>query len=87
MIGLPRAMRRAIKVSIGALAGGLACAVVAAGGADGAAVLAIHPSLPMTMLVVAIAALVVIAVIRRVQFSPLASAHRIAALDASREAA
>ncbi|HET9626324.1 MAG TPA: GAF domain-containing protein, partial [Kofleriaceae bacterium] len=70
MIGLPRTVRRAIKVSIGALAGGLACAVVAAGGVDGAAVLASHPSLAMSMLVVAIAALVVVAVIRRVQFSP-----------------
>jgi len=70
VISLPRTVRRAIKVSIGALAGGLACAVVAAGGVDGAAVLASHPSLPMTMLVVAIAALVVIAVIRRMQFSP-----------------
>ena len=65
-----RAMRRAAKVSIGALAGGLACAVVAAGGADGARVLAAHPSAAMTMLVVAVAALVAIAVIRRVQFTP-----------------
>ena len=70
MIALPRSVRRAAKVSVGALAGGLACAVVAAGCADGAAVLARRPSLAMTMLVVAITALVVIAVIRRVQFAP-----------------
>jgi diguanylate cyclase (GGDEF)-like protein len=69
-MALPRVVRRAAKVSIGAIAGGLACAVVAAGGADGAAVLASHPSLPMTMIVVGIAALVAIAVIRRVQFTP-----------------
>src|SRR5262249_51163135 len=61
---LPRGVRRAAKVSIGALAGGFACAVVAAGGVDGAAVLATRPSLPMTMIVVAIAALA------RVQFTP-----------------
>lgn len=69
-MALPRVVRRAAKVSIGAIAGGLACAVVAAGGADGAAVLASHPSLPMTMIVVGIAALVAITVIRRVQFTP-----------------
>jgi len=68
--GLERAARRALKVSIGAIAGGVACAVVAAGGVDGAAVLARRPSLAMTMIAVAIAALVVIAVIRRVQFAP-----------------
>jgi hypothetical protein len=67
---LRRAFRRALKVSIGALAGAIACAVVGVGGADGAAVLADKPSLPMTMVVVAIAALVAIAVIRRVQFAP-----------------
>jgi two-component system cell cycle response regulator len=70
MTALPRTVRRALKVSVGALAGGLACAVVAAGGADGAGVLARRPSLPMTMIVVGITALVVIAVIRRVQFAP-----------------
>jgi diguanylate cyclase (GGDEF)-like protein len=70
VIALPRVVRRAAKVSVGAVAGGLACAVVAAGGADGAAVLAAHPSLPMSMLVVAIAALVASSVIRRVQFTP-----------------
>ena len=70
MTALPRTVRRAAKVSIGALAGGFACAVVAAGGVDGAAVLATRPSLPMTMTVAGIAALVVIAVIRRVQFTP-----------------
>lgn len=65
-----RAMRRALKVSIGAVAGAIACAVVGVGGADGAAVLAQTPSLPMTMVVVAVAALVLMAVIRRVQFAP-----------------
>ena len=65
-----RALRRAIKVSIGAAAGAIACAVVGVGGADGAAVLADKPSLPMTMVVVAIAALVLMSVIRRVQFTP-----------------
>lgn len=70
MTVLPRSLRRAIKVSVGALAGGLACAVVAAGGVDRAAVLSAHPSLAMTMIVVAITALVAVAVIRRVQFSP-----------------
>jgi two-component system, cell cycle response regulator len=68
--GLERAARRALKVSIGAIAGGVACAVVAAGGVDGAAVLARRPSLAMTMIAVAIAGLVAMAVIRRVQFAP-----------------
>ncbi|HEY0988890.1 MAG TPA: hypothetical protein VGD80_17605, partial [Kofleriaceae bacterium] len=63
-------MRRAAKVSVGAVAGGVACAAVAAGGADGAAVLARRPSVPMTMVVVAVAALAASAVIRRVQFAP-----------------
>ncbi|MBA3464135.1 MAG: diguanylate cyclase [Deltaproteobacteria bacterium] len=67
---MPRAIRRAIKVSVGAAAGAIACAVVGVGGADGAAVLASKPSLPMTMVVVAIAALVITAVVRRVQFTP-----------------
>jgi diguanylate cyclase (GGDEF)-like protein len=65
-----RTLRRAVKVSVGAAAGAIACAVVAVGGADGAAVLSEKPSLAMTMVVVAIAALVAMAVIRRVQFSP-----------------
>src|SRR5262245_17782734 len=70
MRALRRALRRAGKVSVGAIAGGVACAVVAAGGADGAKMLATRPSLPMTMVVVALTALVVVAVIRRVQFTP-----------------
>jgi two-component system, cell cycle response regulator len=70
VIALPRTLRRAVKVSLGAIAGGVACAVVAAGGADGAAVLASQPSLAMSMVVVALTALVVSAVIRRVQFTP-----------------
>jgi len=39
LVGLRRGARRALKVSVGAIAGGVACAVVAAGGVDGAAVL------------------------------------------------
>ncbi|TMQ17881.1 MAG: GAF domain-containing protein, partial [Deltaproteobacteria bacterium] len=75
---LQRAARRALKVSIGAIAGGVACAVVAAGGVDGAAVLAERPSLSRTMVAAAIAALVAIAVIRRVQFAaPSARAQRV----------
>jgi two-component system, cell cycle response regulator len=75
---LPRAVRRAAKVSIGAVAGGVACAAVAAGAADGAAVLAKRPSLAMTMVVVAVTALAVSAVIRRVQFvAPSARAQRV----------
>ncbi len=72
-----RALRRAGKVSIGAAAGAVACAVVGVGGADGAALLAATPSLPMTMVVVAVAALMCSAVIRRMQFSaPSARAQR-----------
>jgi two-component system, cell cycle response regulator len=75
---LPRAVRRAAKVSIGAVAGGVACAAVAAGAADGAAVLAQRPSLAMTMVVVAVTALAASAVIRRVQFvAPSARAQRV----------
>jgi len=74
---LTRAFRRAGKVSIGAAAGAIACAVVGVGGADGAAVLAEAPSLPMTMVVVAVAALMTSAVIRRMQFAaPSARAQR-----------
>jgi two-component system, cell cycle response regulator len=72
-----RGMRRAGKVSVGAIAGAIACAVVAVGGADGAAILAAKPSLPMTMVAVAVTALVAISVIRRVQFvMPSARAQR-----------
>ncbi len=73
MMPLHRALRRAVKVSVGAAAGAIACAVVGVGGADGAAVLSAKPSLPMTMVVVAVAALVAMAVIRRVQFAPPSS--------------
>ena len=66
---LQRALRRAAKVSVGAVAGAVACAVVGVGGADGAAVLAKSPSVPMTMVVVAVAALMATAVIRRIQFT------------------
>ena len=75
---LGRAIRRAAKVSLGAFAGALACAVLAVGGVDGAAMLSAHPTLPGTMIVVAIAALAVIAVIRRAQFAaPSARAQRV----------
>jgi len=73
-----RAMRRAGKVSIGAAAGALACFVVAIGGVDGASLLAADVPLPQAMIATAIAALVAIAVIRRVQFSePSARAQRV----------
>ncbi len=67
---MKRTLRRALKVSVGAIAGAVACGVVAVGGADGAAILATSPSVAMTMIVVGIAALVATAVIRRVQYSP-----------------
>jgi two-component system cell cycle response regulator len=43
-VTIRRTLRRALKVSIGAIAGVIACAVVAIGGVDGAAVLAREPS-------------------------------------------
>ncbi|MDB4960937.1 MAG: diguanylate cyclase [Myxococcales bacterium] len=77
MRALHRALRRAAKVSVGAVAGAVACAVVGVGGADGADVFAKTPSVPMTMVVVAIAALMATAVIRRMQFAaPSARAQR-----------
>ncbi len=73
-----RAMRRAGKVSIGAAAGALGCIVVAVGGVDGASLLASTVPLPQAMVATAIAALVAIAVIRRVQFAePSARAQRV----------
>src|SRR5690606_10217043 len=48
----------------------VACVAVAVGGVDGASLFAPHMPLPQTMIVTSIAALVAIAVIRRVQFSP-----------------
>ena len=65
-----RALRRAAKVSIGALAGALACVVVAVGGVDGAAIFGARIPLPQAMVATAALALVVIAVIRRAQFAP-----------------
>jgi diguanylate cyclase (GGDEF)-like protein len=74
---LSRSLRRAAKVSLGAFAGALACAIVAVGGADDAS-LAERPRLGPTMVVVAVTALVVIAVIRRAQFvAPTARAQRV----------
>ncbi len=73
-----RAMRRAGKVSIGAVGAALACVGVAAGGVDGASLMAATMPLPQAMVATAIAALVAIAVIRRVQFSePSARAQRV----------
>ncbi|MEO8840161.1 MAG: sensor domain-containing diguanylate cyclase [Kofleriaceae bacterium] len=73
-----RAMRRAAKVSIGALAGALACVVVAVGGVDGAAVFGGHIPLPQAIATTATLALVAIAVIRRLQFAaPTARAQRV----------
>ena len=72
-MNLGRTLRRAGKVSAGAVAGAIACLTVAVGGVDGAALLAQRPSLPMTMIVVAIAAIVATAIIRRVQFAPPSS--------------
>ncbi|HEX7699564.1 MAG TPA: hypothetical protein VF403_02545, partial [Kofleriaceae bacterium] len=73
-----RAMRRAAKVSIGALAGALACVVVAVGGVDGAAVLGGRIPLPQAIATTATLALVAIAVIRRLQFAaPTARAQRV----------
>ena len=75
---VPRAMRRALKVSVGTVAGAVACAVVGVGGADGATIFGAKPSLPMTMVVVAIGALVLMSIIRRMQFSaPSSRAQRV----------
>jgi len=65
-----RALRRAGIVSVGAVAAAFACVIVAVGGVDGASLLAAHMPLPQTMVATSIAALVLVAVIRRVQFSP-----------------
>ncbi|MEJ7603924.1 MAG: GAF domain-containing protein [Kofleriaceae bacterium] len=67
---LRRSLRRAIKVSLGAIAGAIACAAIAIGGVDRAAVFSTSPSTWKGMVVVAVLALVGIAVIRRLQFSP-----------------
>ncbi len=74
---IERSLRRIGKASLGAFAGALACAVIAAGGVDGASVFAARPSLPMTMIAVGVLVLVASAVIRRVQFiAPSARAQR-----------
>ncbi|HEY5951963.1 MAG TPA: diguanylate cyclase, partial [Kofleriaceae bacterium] len=65
-----RALRRAGKVSVGAVGAAFACVVVAVGGVDGASLFASQMPLPQAMVATSIAALVTIAVIRRVQFSP-----------------
>jgi two-component system, cell cycle response regulator len=65
-----RSARRAAKVSVGVVAGALACVVVAIGGVDGADVFGDRVQLPQAMAAAGVFALVVAAVIRRVQFSP-----------------
>jgi diguanylate cyclase (GGDEF)-like protein len=65
-----RAGRRAAKVSIGAVACAFACVVVGVGGVDGASLLGARIPLPQAMVATATLALVAIAVIRRVQFTP-----------------
>jgi hypothetical protein len=73
-----RALRRAGKVSVGATGAVLACIGVAIGGVDGASLMAAHMPLPQAMVATAISALVVIAVIRRAQFTePTARAQRV----------
>jgi diguanylate cyclase (GGDEF)-like protein len=68
---LSRAGRRAGKVSVGTLAGALACAVIAVGAADGAAIFSRGPlAVGPVMTVAAATALAMIAVIRRIQFVP-----------------
>jgi diguanylate cyclase (GGDEF)-like protein len=69
-MSLRRTARRAAKVSIGAVAGATACIAVAIGAADGADIFGPHVQLPQAMAAAAILALVVTAVIRRVQFAP-----------------
>jgi diguanylate cyclase (GGDEF)-like protein len=65
-----RTLRRAAKVSVGALAGAFACIVVAIGGVDGADLLGAAIPLPQATVAAATLALVAIAVIRRAQFAP-----------------
>jgi diguanylate cyclase (GGDEF)-like protein len=68
--GLHRALRRAGRVSTGTVAGLLACAAVASGGVDRAAVLAPVASVPHAMVAALLLALVVAATVRRAQFEP-----------------
>ncbi|HSN27514.1 MAG TPA: diguanylate cyclase [Kofleriaceae bacterium] len=65
-----RAARRAAKVSVGAVAGAMACVVVAIGGVDGADILGARVQLPQAIAAAAVLALVVTSVIRRMQFAP-----------------
>ena len=65
-----RAMRRAAKVSVGAVAAAFACVVVAVGGVDGADLLGDTIPLPQAIVAAATLVLVVVAVIRRAQFAP-----------------
>jgi len=73
-----RALRRAAKVSVGALAGALACVVVAVGGVDGASIFGARIPLPQAIVAAAALALVAVTVIRRIQFAaPTARAQRV----------
>ncbi len=63
---IPRALRRALHLSSGVVAGSLACIAIAAGGLSATAT----PSLPATLLMACILMLVVIAVARRLRFEP-----------------
>jgi diguanylate cyclase (GGDEF)-like protein len=69
-MSLRRTARRAAKVSVGAVAGATACVAVAIGAVDGADIFGPHVQLPQAMAAAAVLALVVTAVIRRVQFAP-----------------
>ncbi|HEY1817514.1 MAG TPA: diguanylate cyclase [Kofleriaceae bacterium] len=65
-----RALRRAGKVSVGVLAGALACVVIGVGGVDGASLFGSRVPLPQAMVAVAALVLAAVAVIRRAQFAP-----------------
>jgi two-component system cell cycle response regulator len=72
-----RALRRAFAVSLGALAGAAACAVVASGALDGASLLASPPALVPTAVLAGLLLLVVATLSRRLAFeAPTARAQR-----------
>jgi diguanylate cyclase (GGDEF)-like protein len=69
-VRLGRALSRAGRVSGGALAAAGACALVAAGGFDGAAIRGPRPALAPSLAIVLVAAFVVAAIARRLAFEP-----------------
>jgi diguanylate cyclase (GGDEF)-like protein len=76
--GLHRSLRRAGRVSAGVAAGSLACAAVALGGVDHAALTGPTISVPHAMVAAALLALALVATIRRAQFeAPTARAQRV----------